>query len=155
MSTKSVIYSEPGLLRQAVISAFLKLSPHIQWRNPVMFIVWVGSMITTVMAAGMLSGKLAGNGDFPAMLAGWLWLTLLFANFAEALAEGRSQAQAKALRGTRKSVTARKLAQPHYGSAAVELSAPDLRKGDVVLARAGEVIPCDGEVIEGDRKSVV
>ncbi len=149
MSTKSVIFSEPGLLRQAVISAFLKLSPHIQWRNPVMFIVWVGSMITTVMAAGMLSGKLAGNDDFPAMLAGWLWLTLLFANFAEALAEGRSQAQAKALRGTRKSVTAKKLAQPHYGSAAVELSAPDLRKGDVVLARAGEVIPCDGEVIEG------
>lgn len=112
MSTKATFFSEPGLMRQALICSIIKLSPHIQWRNPVMFMVWVGSVITTLLTAGMWCGLFTGNTALSAAISGWLWLTLLFANFAEALAEGRSKAQASALRGSRQQVDARKLAEP-------------------------------------------
>lgn len=149
MNTKAALFSEPGLIRQAMLSALLKLSPHTQWRNPVMFLVWVGSVITTVLTAAMLAGVLNGNAMLSAAISGWLWLTLLFANFAEALAEGRSQARANALRGARQQVNARKLAAPHQGADCTVVSASDLRSGDVVYAEAGEIIPCDGEIVEG------
>ncbi len=146
MKSSSLIFSDPSLIRQAIISSFTKLDPRVQWRNPVMFIVLIGSIFTTLLAALDLTD---GHVLFTLSVSGWLWLTLLFANFAEALAEGRSQAQANALRDARQTVMAKKLADAHYGSATQLTPASALRKDDVVLAEAGDIIPCDGEVIQG------
>ena len=149
MKSESQMFSDPALIRQAVIASFSKLNPRVQWRNPVMFIVLTGSVFTTLLAIATLSGMFYGHAAFTLAISCWLWLTLLFANFAEALAEGRSQAQAGALRDARQTVMAKKLTSPHYGSASEAIVASALRKGDVVLAEAGEIIPCDGEVIQG------
>ena len=133
------------LVRQAVIDSFPKLDPRTQFKNPVMFIVELGSVITT----GILFLELA-RGDtrqlwFVAVIAFWLWLTVLFANFAEAIAEGRGKAQANALRATRTTTVARRL----VNGTVEEVPAPQLQRGDRVEVVAGEVIPADGEVIEG------
>ncbi|WP_425427738.1 potassium-transporting ATPase subunit KdpB [Tatumella morbirosei] len=141
-----MLFADPQLIRQAIIVSFTKLNPRVQWRNPVMFIVLAGSIFTTLLA---LSGLTGGHLMFTLSISGWLWLTLLFANFAEALAEGRSQAQASALRDARQTVMAKKLADAYYGSARQLTPASALRKDDVVLAEAGDIIPCDGEVIQG------
>jgi len=137
------------LLAPAIAAAFRKLSPRQQFRNPVMFIVFVCSVLTT----GLWVQALAGHGEAPAgfilWVAIWLWFTLLFANFAEAIAEGRGKAQAKALRGARRDVVAHKLAAPERRDAVTFVSASDLRKGDIVLVEAGEAVPGDGEVIDG------
>ena len=126
----------------AVVDAFKKLNPRLMVKNPVMFVTMVGAALTT---AGIFTGP-AADRSFITQLAIWLWFTVLFANFAEAVAEGRGKAQAKALRGTRVKTTAHRVAK----SGTVEdVSANDLRKGDVVVVRAGEVIPADGDVIEG------
>lgn len=146
MKSSSMLFADPQLIRQAIIVSFTKLNPRVQWRNPVMFIVLAGSIFTTLLA---LSGLTGGHLMFTLSISGWLWLTLLFANFAEALAEGRSQAQASALRDARQTVMAKKLADAYYGSARQLTPASALRKDDVVLAEAGDIIPCDGEVIQG------
>ena len=99
MSRKQMALLEPTLVRQALIDSITKLSPHIQWRNPVMFIVWIGSVLTTLLAIAMASGYLDGSAWFTGAVSLWLWFTVLFANFAEALAEGRSKAQANSLKG--------------------------------------------------------
>jgi K+-transporting ATPase ATPase B chain len=140
---------EPTLVRQALIDSITKLSPHIQWRNPVMFIVWIGSVLTTLLAIAMASGYLDGSAWFTGAVSLWLWFTVLFANFAEALAEGRSKAQANSLKGVKKTAFARKLRAPQHDAQIDHIPAADLRKGDVVLVEAGDIIPCDGEVIEG------
>jgi len=114
MSRKQQALFEPGLIRQALIDSFKKLSPRVQWHNPVMFIVWVGSVMTTLLAIAMFSGKLAGNATFTGAISLWLWFTVLFANFAEALAEGRSKAQANSLKGVNKTNWANKLSAPGY-----------------------------------------
>ncbi|PIJ50445.1 potassium-transporting ATPase subunit B [Erwinia sp. OLTSP20] len=137
------------LVRVALVDAFSKLDPRIQFRNPVMFVVWLGSVLTTLQALAMSSGKMVGPAGFTWAIAIWLWFTVLFANFAEALAEGRSKAQANSLKGVKRTSDAKKMAQPHYGAQTVKVAADTLRKGDVVLAEAGDIIPCDGEVIEG------
>ena len=149
MSRKQLALFEPSLVRQALIDAVKKLSPTIQWRNPVMFIVWVGSVLTSGLAAAMALGTLPGNAWFSGAIALWLWFTVLFANFAEAMAEGRSKAQANSLKGVKKTAFARKLREARYGAAMDHVPADELRKGDVVLVEAGDIIPCDGEVIEG------
>ena len=149
MSRKQQALFEPSLIRQALIDSFKKLNPQVQWRNPVMFIVWVGSVMTTVLAIAMFSGKLQGDALFTLAISVWLWFTVLFANFAEALAEGRSKAQANSLKGVKKSSWARKLRAPQHDAPMDHVPAADLRKGDIVLVEAGDIIPCDGEVLEG------
>jgi len=126
---------------QAILSSFSKLNPTTLWRNPVMFVVEIGAFITTCS----LFFAIKSSFSFTLQITIWLWFTVLFANFAEALAEGRGKAQAEALRKTRKETTAYKI----VGSTVVETSSCDLVKGDIVLVKAREVIPCDGIVIEG------
>lgn len=149
MSRKQLALFGPSLVAQALIEAVKKLSPHIQWRNPVMFIVWIGSLLTTLITVAMATGQMPGNPRFTGAISLWLWVTVLFANVAEALAEGRSKAQASSLKGVKKTAFARKLREPKYGAQADHLPADELRKGDIVLVEAGDIIPCDGEVIEG------
>ncbi|NKI94220.1 potassium-transporting ATPase subunit KdpB [Rhizobacter sp. SG703] len=140
---------DPALVKPAVASAFAKLDPRVQWRNPVMFVVYVGSIITTLLWLQALGGQGEAPQGFILAVTLWLWFTVLFANFAEALAEGRSKAQASSLRGMKRKTIAKKLEQPKHGSAWHPMEADELRKGAVVLVEAGDVIPLDGEVIEG------
>jgi potassium-transporting ATPase ATP-binding subunit len=138
-----------GLVWPAVPDAFRKLDPRVQWRNPVMFVVYTGSILTTVLWLQALGGEGEAPSWFIVNVAIWLWFTVLFANFAEALAEGRSKAQAATLRGLKHAVMAKKLADPADRSRQSGVQADTLRKGDVVLVEAGDYIPGDGEVIEG------
>ncbi|MDH6591757.1 K+-transporting ATPase ATPase B chain [Variovorax sp. TBS-050B] len=142
---------DAALLKPALRGAVAKLSPRAQWRNPVMFIVYVGSILTTLLWLHSLRfpGDTGMRPAFVLAVAVWLWFTVLFANFAEALAEGRSKAQAASLRGLRKDTWAKKLVEPHNGRKWLPEQAPNLRRGDVVLVEAGDVVPLDGEVIEG------
>ncbi|MGO4396542.1 potassium-transporting ATPase subunit KdpB [Variovorax sp. M-6] len=142
---------DAALLKPALWSAIAKLSPRVQWRNPVMFIVYIGSILTTLLWVHTLSfpGDTGMSSAFVLAVSVWLWFTVLFANFAEALAEGRSKAQAASLRGLRKDTWAKKMAEPFHGGKWLPLQAPELRRGDVVLVEAHDVIPLDGEVIEG------
>jgi potassium-transporting ATPase ATP-binding subunit len=133
------------LVRQAVIGSFPKLDPRNQLKNPVMFIVELGSVITTGIFFLELARGDTGQLWFVAVIAFWLWLTVLFANFAEAIAEGRGKAQANALRATRTTTLARRLVD----GVIEEVPAPELQRGDHVVVVAGEVIPADGDVIEG------
>ncbi|HEY4417336.1 MAG TPA: potassium-transporting ATPase subunit KdpB [Verrucomicrobiae bacterium] len=126
----------------AIGEAFKKLNPRLMIKNPVMFVTLVGAALTTF---GIFTAPVADR-SFITQLAIWLWFTVLFANFAEAVAEGRGKAQAQALRGTRVNTLARRVGK--IGKIE-EISANELRKGDVVLVRAGEVIPADGDVLEG------
>lgn len=143
----------PELVKPALAAAFRKLSPRDQLRNPVMFVVYVGSIVTTVLFLRALMSPLPErDGDSAAFIlavSAWLWFTLLFANFAEALAEGRSRQQAAALRGLRTTVTATLLREGRRGGPVESCPAAALRRGDVVLVEAGDMIPGDGEVIEG------
>ncbi|SQI33833.1 Potassium-transporting ATPase B chain [Serratia plymuthica] len=149
MTRKQRALFEPALVRTALIDAVKKLDPRTQWRNPVMFVVYIGSILTTVIWLAILAKQTDGSAAFTGSIALWLWFTVLFANFAEALAEGRSKAQAESLRGTKKTSWAKKLAGPSREGATEKVSAESLRKGDVVLVEAGDTIPCDGEVLEG------
>ena len=138
---------DPALTRPAVIDACKKLSPQAQWRNPVMFVVWIGSILTTILGIdALLHGGPAG---FIFAVAAWLWFTVLFANFAESLAEGRGKAQAAALRGARKNIMAKKLAGGTRSAKQTQVESSSLRKGDIVLIEAGDAVPADGEVIDG------
>jgi potassium-transporting ATPase ATP-binding subunit len=148
-SEKSFSLLDPALVKPAIWSAFGKLSPSVQWRNPVMFVVYIGSILTTILWVQALAGQGEAPQGFILAIAIWLWFTVLFANFAEGLAEGRSKAQASALRGMKKKVIAKKLEQPRHGSSWYPQESDELRKGAVVLVEAGDVIPLDGEVIEG------
>jgi len=140
---------DPALVRPALRDAFTKLDPRVQWRNPVMFVVYVGSILTTVLGVQALVGKGEASAAFIIAVAVWLWFTVLFANFAEALAEGRSKAQAASLRGMKTKVVAKVLDAPKHGATWKPQEAESLRKGAVVLVEAGDTIPLDGEVIEG------
>ena len=137
------------LLLPAIGDAFRKLSPRQQFRNPVMFVVFVCSLFTT----GLWMQALNGHGEAPARfilaISVWLWFTLLFANFAEAIAEGRGKAQAASLRGARRDVIAHKIASLERRDTVILGSASDLRKGDLVIVKAGEFIPGDGEIVDG------
>ena len=140
---------DPALVRPALRDAFTKLDPRVQWRNPVMFVVYVGSILTTVLGVQALVGKGEASAAFIIAVAVWLWFTVLFANFAEALAEGRSKAQAASLRGMKKKVVAKVLDAPKHGATWKPQEAESLKKGAVVLVESGDTIPLDGEVIEG------
>lgn len=140
---------DPALVRPAIADSFRKLTPRTQFRNPVMFCVYVGSILTTILWVAALAGQAEAPAGFILAVTLWLWFTVLFANFAEALAEGRSKAQAASLRSAKKDVMAKKLNEPHPKSPIRIMTATDLRRGDVVLVETGDVIPADGEVIEG------
>ncbi len=140
---------DPPLVRQAVLASFAKLDPRHQVRNPVMFIVEVGSVLTTVLYGLALSGRADAPPGFILSITLWLWFTVLFANFAEAMAEGRGKAQAESLRKARSDVSAKRLAGPRRDAAVELISASALRKGDLVLVEAGDTVPGDGEVLEG------
>lgn len=149
MTRKQRALFEPALVRTALIDAVKKLDPRVQWRNPVMFVVYIGSILTTAIWLAILTGQTDGAAAFTGSVSLWLWFTVLFANFAEALAEGRSKAQAESLKGTKKTSWAKKLAGPRRDGATEKVAADSLRKGDIVLVEAGYTIPCDGEVLEG------
>jgi len=133
----------------ALKAALLKLNPRLQVRNPVMFVVFIGAIFTTGLWIQALLGSGETSANFSLAIAGWLWLTLLFANFAEAMAEGRGKAQADTLRQSRRDVQAVKLSGPQYSSSQTIVAASALRKGDYILVSAGETIAGDGDVIEG------
>lgn len=138
-----------GIIKSAFVASFIKLSPGHQIKNPVMFSVYISSLITT----GLFIQALMGEGEAPATfilaITLWLWFTILFANFAEAMAEGRGKAQAQSLRKARREVQAKKLAHPSKTATFTVMQSALLRIGDVVLVETGDCIPSDGEVIEG------
>jgi K+-transporting ATPase ATPase B chain len=140
---------ELAIVRPALVGAFQKLDPRAQLRNPVMFVVLAGAVLTTLLWLQALGGEGEAPASFIFAIGAWLWFTVLFANFAEAMAEGRGKAQADTLRRARRDVRAKKLRQPHYGAPHALVSSGGLRAGDVVLIEAGDIVPSDGEVIEG------
>ncbi|MCE5182128.1 MAG: potassium-transporting ATPase subunit KdpB [Betaproteobacteria bacterium] len=147
--TKTFSLFDREIVRRALWDSFKKLTPQQQIKNPVMFVVWVGSILTSILFIQALGGKGEAPAGFILAVSLWLWFTVLFANFAEALAEGRSKAQAESLRRAKRDIMAKKLAAPRYGTNWVMVSSSTLRRGDVVLVEAGDFIPGDGEVIEG------
>jgi K+-transporting ATPase ATPase B chain len=147
MPSKGIL--DPQFLRGALLDSVKKLDPRALWRNPVMFAVEVGSVVTT---ADFVYGLISGKGEaswFIGLVTIWLWLTVLFATLAEAVAEGRGKARAESLRKTRTEVMAKKLKKPELGAAYESVPAHQLRKGDEVLVEATDTIPGDGEVIMG------
>jgi K+-transporting ATPase ATPase B chain len=160
---KSHSLFDPTIVREAMFDACRKVDPRHQIKNPVMFVVWVGSILTTLLFVEALLGAGEARAGFILSITLWLWFTVLFGNFAEAMAEGRGKAQADSLRRARQELTAKKLGSVGAGTgsgAATSrkfqrrdtfsmVSAKMLKKGDVVLVEAGDFIPADGEVIEG------
>lgn len=148
-SKKSRGIFDPKLMKAAFIDSFKKLDPRSLWRNPVMLAVEVGSAVTTVNFVFNLA---TGKGEpawFTGMVSAWLWLTVIFATFAESLAEGRGKARAEAMRKTRTQVMAKKLKKPELGGEYELMPSPQLRKGDLILVEAHDLIASDGEVIAG------
>ena len=139
---------DPAIAKVAAVDSFRKLDPRVMWRNPVMLIVEIGALITTVVLVGNISGNGEDKTWFVAGITIWLWFTVLFANFAEAMAEGRGKAQADTLRKTRTETRAKVLIDAASGKIE-ERASSDLRPGDVVLVESGDTIPSDGEVIAG------
>lgn len=142
-NNKNTKLFEPEIVKGALRDSFKKLNPLVLMKNPVMFIVEIGAFITTVILIGqILSGSFS---TFNFQIALWLWFTVLFANFAEAVAEGRGKAQAESLKKARKQTSARKL----VNNKEIIVPADDLRKGDIVVCESGDIIPTDGDVIDG------
>ncbi len=137
------------LYQRAILDSFVKLNPRWMVRNPVMFVVEVGSVLTTVLWVQALTGHGEAPAGFIGAVSLWLWFTVLFANFSEAVAEGRGKAQAEALRRTRQETQAKRLSEPRRDAKVERVPSTALRKHDVFLVEAGDIIPVDGEVIEG------
>ncbi len=149
---------DPKIIRAAIPESFKKLDPRVQVKNPVMFVVEVGSVVTTIEFVRLLftqpsaafpRSQLTAETLFVLAVTVWLWFTVVFANFAEAMAEGRGKAQADTLRRARTTTMARRLASPDRFGPVQEVAAPELRKGHLVLVEAGDLIPGDGDVVEG------
>ena len=144
---KQVLWNAP-IVKRALVDSFLKLNPRKMMGNPVMFVVEVGSILTTLQFFRGIIAPVPGvtNVGFELQITLWLWFTVLFANFAEAMAEGRGKAQADNLRKSKTETIAHRIIS---GSQTEEIPAPQLRKGHLVIVSAGEFIPADGEIIEG------
>src|SRR5215831_16596106 len=157
MSTQAKARSlfDAEIVRGALVSSIRKLDPRVQVRNPVMFVVLVASVLTTALFLQALVGRGEAPAWFIFAVSLWLWFTVLFANFAEAMAEGRGKAQAESLKRARRDLTAKKLAEaPGRGfdpacARFASTTSAFLRKADLVLVTAGEFIPSDGEIVEG------
>lgn len=148
MATKISLW-DIGIIKSAIRQSIFKFSPRHQFGNPVMFTVYIGALLTT----GLYIQSLVGLGDaaprFILEITIWLWFTLFFANFAEAMAEGRGKAQAQALRKARREIQAKKLSKADRQAKQIIVQSADLRAGDIVLIEAGDFVPSDGEVLEG------
>src|SRR5215471_2385262 len=146
-SNKQAIWNAQ-IVKRALVDSFVKLSPRSMMKNPVMFVVEIGSVLTTFQLFRGLIKPVAGvtHTGFELQITLWLWFTVLFANFAEAMAEGRGKAQADNLRKAKTETTARRVLQ--NGQTEI-VPAPKLRKDDICLVCAGEFIPGDGEIIDG------
>src|SRR3989440_10324275 len=149
---------DPKIIRAAIPESFKKLDPRVQVKNPVMFVVEIGSVVTTIEFVRLLftaptaafpRATLPAETIFVLAVAVWLWFTVVFANFAEAMAEGRGKAQAETLRRARTTTLAKRLASRDRFGPVQEVAAPELRKSDLVLVEAGDLIPGDGDVVEG------
>jgi K+-transporting ATPase ATPase B chain len=140
---------DPAILKQAIVDAFRKLTPRRQVRNPVMFVVYVGSILITLLWLQAVVGPGEGPAWFIFWVSVWLWFTVLFANFAEAMAEGRGKAQAASLRKARRDLQAKRLPRPDRGATYEVVPASTLRKGQYVLVEAGDFVSADGTVVEG------
>ena len=149
MTRQTLALFDPALMRPAILDALRKLNPVVQWRNPVMFVVYVGSLLTSALWVQAVTGVGEAPAGYILAVALWLWFTVLFANFAEALAEGRSKAQAASLRGLKQETQAKRLAAAVKRDQWSLVPASELRRGDLVLVEANDTIPADGEVIEG------
>ncbi|MBF0517043.1 MAG: HAD-IC family P-type ATPase, partial [Nitrospirae bacterium] len=148
MSVKQNLFNWRLIVR-ASVDSLVKLNPLYQVRKPVMFVVEIGSILTTLL---FIYSTIKPSEDPPAFILGvslWLWFTVIFANFAESMAEGRGKAQAENLRLSRRDIQAKMLSAPRRDATVSFVSSPKLRKGDCVLVEAGDLIPSDGEVIEG------
>jgi len=148
MATQRRPLFDAPIVRRALVESLVKLNPRHMVRNPVMFVVLIGSVLTT---ASLARDIVTGHGDisFTLQIALWLWFTVIFANFAEAMAEGRGKAQADSLRKSRTQTTAKRLRDPRDRRSVESVTSSTLRRGDVVLAEPGDIIPGDGEVIQG------
>ncbi len=142
-------FVEPAALRAALLDSVRRLTPRYQWRNPVLFVVYVGAILTTLLWLQALAGQGEAPAGFILAVTIWLWATLLFANFAEAIAEGRSRAQAATLKSARRDTLARKLPRADPDAPQTQVPSARLRKGDIVLVQQGDVVPGDGEVVVG------
>jgi potassium-transporting ATPase ATP-binding subunit len=150
MTRQQLSLFDRKLVAPALLESVKKLDPRVQWRNPVMFVVYIGTIVTAILYGQALAGRGEAPAGFILAVTIWLLFTVLFANFAEALAEGRSRAQASALRNMRQTVMAKRIVENAPGARQTALvKAEDLRKGHVVLVETHDTIPADGEVIEG------
>jgi K+-transporting ATPase ATPase B chain len=147
MSHQQALFDR-AIVQEALLDSFRKLTPAQQWKNPVMFVVYIGSLLTTGLS---ISALMESNSEasFMVHISFWLWFTVLFANFAESIAEGRSKAQAESLRSAKRDIMAKKLDGPKYSQDYSKVSSSNLRREDIVLIEAGDFVPADGEVIEG------
>src|SRR5512147_161013 len=140
---------DPKLLKAALMDSLKKLDPRALWRNPVMLSVEIGSVITTV---NFFINLITGKGEptwFTGTISAWLWLTVIFATFAESLAEGRGKARAESMKKTRKEIMAKKLKKPELGGQYELISSTELRKDDLIVVEKNDLIAGDGEVIVG------
>jgi potassium-transporting ATPase ATP-binding subunit len=143
---RRVLAFDPAIVRRAILDSFLKLDPREQWRKPVIFVVYVGTIWATVLFFRDIGSSSSSENVFAALILVWLWFTVLFANFADALAEGRGKAQASGLRRMR-TMTVAHVLEPD--GSLVEKPSTELQVGDRCVVEAGELIPGDGDVIEG------
>ena len=146
---KKTALSDPKMVTRAVRDSFIKLNPKVQAKNPVMLLVYISAIMTSILFVVSLFGIKDAPSGFTLAIAVILWFTVIFANFAEAIAEGRGKAQADSLRAAKKDVQASKIASPSQKEKITKILSVSLKKGDYVIVRAGEQIPADGEVVEG------
>ena len=150
MSTKQkTAFADRKMLGRAIKDSFVKLSPKTQAKNPVMFLVFVAAILTSILWVVSLFGLKDAPSGYTLAIAVILWFTVLFANFAEAIAEGRGKAQADSLRASRKDVDAHKIPSVSEKDSVTVVPSALLKKGELVIVKAGEQIPADGEVVEG------
>jgi K+-transporting ATPase ATPase B chain len=147
--TPRISMLEFRFVKPALAESLKRLAPQYQWRNPVMFVCYVGATLTTALAVQAFLGPGEAPPGYILHVSLWLWFTVLFANFAESIAESRSKAQASSLRAAKRDIKAKKLRAPKYDAGWLEVAGTSLRAGDWVLVEAGDFIPADGEVIEG------
>ncbi|HMK47097.1 MAG TPA: HAD-IC family P-type ATPase, partial [Methanocella sp.] len=144
---KARSFFTPKVAMEALVQSFVKLDPRLLWRNPVMLAVEIGSFVTTLsFFYALING---GRALFLGLIALWLWMTVLFATFAESMAEIKGKARADDLRKTRINLMAKRLKKKSFDSPYDTISSTDLRTGDLVLVKTGDIIPSDGEVVEG------
>lgn len=150
MSKKSKnTFGDKSMILRAVKDSFIKLNPKIQVKNPVMLLVYISAVLTTGLWLLSMFGIKDASAGYTLAIAIILWFTCLFANFAEAIAEGRGKAQADSLRASRKDVEAHKIPSPQQKDKITVVPSASLKKGDIVIVKANEQIPADGEIIEG------